>query len=93
MLANATKFIGGSTGPTHLAAALGIDLIAVYSPIRTQSAYRWRPVNAGSVPEIITPDVVCGEDRFCAGQSCPYYECMGKIEVKDVLDQFTSPKK
>ena len=85
MLANASTFVGGSTGPTH--EALGIDLMTVYSPIRTQSAYRWRPVNAGGSQQIITPDVVCGEDRFCAGQSCPYYECMGKIEVKDVLDQ------
>ena len=93
MLANASTFVGGSTGPTHLAGALGIDLMAIYSPIRTQSAYRWRPVNAGGSQQIITPDVVCGEDRFCAGQSCPYYECMGKIEVKDVLDQFALLKR
>ena len=89
MLSNADVFIGGSTGPTHIAGALGIHFLAIFSPIRTQSSYRWQPINSGQPHKVLTPDVVCGEDQYCAGRTCPYYECMGKIEVKEVFDQFS----
>ena len=82
-------YIGGSTGPTHLAGILGIPFITIFSPIRTQSAFRWHPLNLGQKFKVITPDVVCGEDQYCAGRQCPYFDCMGKIEVKDVFDQFS----
>ena len=89
VLSTFSCFIGGSTGPTHLAGLLKVPLLGIYSPIKTQSSYRWRPLKSGQNYKIINPDVVCGEDRFCAGKRCPYYDCMGKIEVKEVYDQFS----
>ena len=35
---------------------------------------------------VVVPDVVCGEKFQCAGSSCLYYECMGKIEVDEVFE-------
>ena len=78
-------FIGPSTGPTHLAAALGKPVVAFYSPIKTQSAVRWGPMNICPEHNILVPDVICGEIRKCAGKKCLYHECMSKLEVEDVF--------
>lgn len=36
-------FISNSTGPIHIAAAVGTFVIGFYSPVRTESALRWGP--------------------------------------------------
>jgi hypothetical protein len=47
---------------------------------------RWGPVNRRpELTKVVVPDVVCGEQFKCAGDLCPYHECMAKIEVEDVL--------
>jgi ADP-heptose:LPS heptosyltransferase len=84
ILKNASAFIGPSTGTTHLAATLKVPVVGIYSPIKAQSALRWGPSGFGKI-EVVTPDVVCGEVLKCAGEACPYFECMSKIEVDDLL--------
>lgn len=81
LLKNACLFVGPSTGTTHLANALGVPQIGIYSPIKVQSVLRWGPFERNNQVKILVPDVVCGESKTCAGPSCPYYECMSKIEV------------
>ncbi len=88
VLSQACGFIGPSTGTTHIANALGIRMIGLYSPIKVQSARRWSPVIRDERTKIIVPDVVCGEQLQCAGDNCPYYECMAKVEVEDVYQEF-----
>ena len=89
ILGSVDCYIGGSTGPTHIAGIMGTPYLSIFSPIKTQSAYRWRPLDIGQKHHVIYPDVVCGEERFCAERKCPYYDCMGKIEVKDVFEHFS----
>lgn len=88
ILSNASVFVGPSTGTTHIAAVLGVPVVTIYSPIKIQSSLRWGPLakNKDKV-KILIPDVICGEVKKCALRDCPYYECMGKIEVEDVLKQ------
>ncbi len=87
-LSGAKLFIGPSTGTTHIANALGVPQVVIFSPVRVQSALRWGPFNRGkNVSRVITPEVVCGEATRCAKESCPYYKCMAKIEVDDVIEQ------
>jgi heptosyltransferase-3 len=88
ILTKASVFVGPSTGTTHIAAVLGVPVVSIYSPIKIQSSLRWGPLakNKDKV-KILVPDVICGEVRKCALRECPYYECMGKIEVEDVLKQ------
>lgn len=89
VLAGAKLFIGPSTGTTHLANALAVPLIGLYSPIKVQSAMRWGPYLGTQEKDcirIVVPDVICGEIFQCAGQKCPYYECMSKVEVSKVVD-------
>lgn len=79
-------YLGANTGLTHVAAAANTKVIALFSPIKTQSAARWRPMskNQDNIVTIV-PDVICGESHTCALRHCPYYECMSKIEVEDVV--------
>lgn len=85
-LSHADLFIGPSTGTTHIANSLGLKMIGIYSPIKVQSAMRWGPFNRNEETKVVIPDVVCGEQFECAGRTCPYYECMAKIEVEDIYN-------
>jgi len=45
-IAIAELFIGGSTGPLHIAGALDVPTAAFYVRLRTSSALRWQTVNS-----------------------------------------------
>lgn len=51
--------IAPSTGPLHLASALGIKTVGLYSDIKTQSPKRWGPLGANS--RVLTPNSVAGK--------------------------------
>ncbi len=88
VLAHASVFVGPSTGTTHIAAVLGVPVVTIYSPIKIQSSLRWGPLPKNKEKtKILVPDVICGEVKKCSLKECPYYECMGKVEVEDVLKQ------
>jgi heptosyltransferase-3 len=89
--------VAPSTGPMHLAVALGKLVVTVFPPIKVQSAVRWGPygipigTNLGIEPEdkasVLVPDVNCGEDFRCALSACIYYPCMPRVSVDDVETQ------
>lgn len=88
VLKNASLFIGPSTGPTHIANALGVKLLGIYSPIKVQSALRWGPFEVDEkVTRVVTPQVDCRETIKCAGKACPHFECMASIEVNELAKQ------
>jgi len=76
-------FIGPSTGPTHLANAVGTNIISFYPPIQVQSTRRWGPYLSSAT--IFTPDVRCGQKFRCIGEKCPDFFCMDRIPPRDVL--------
>nr|MBP9674711.1 hypothetical protein [Bacteriovoracaceae bacterium] len=49
LLSYASFYIGGSTGPTHLAGSLGLNILALYSQIKAQSKERWGVVGEGVI--------------------------------------------
>ncbi|HXQ20206.1 MAG TPA: glycosyltransferase family 9 protein [Candidatus Acidoferrales bacterium] len=75
LLARSALVVGSSTGPTHLAAALGTPVVALYPPLRSSNPQRWRPL--GPRVRVLQPslDLVCPR---CLGARCPYYHCMEK---------------
>ena len=89
--------VAPSTGPMHLAVALGKKVITLFSPIRVQSAVRWGPygvrfgtnlgVDAADQASVLVPDVNCAENFKCALNACMYYPCMPRISVEDVEAQ------
>ncbi len=81
VLSRADVFIGGSTGPLHLAAALGKPVVGLYGPVRTTTPDRWGPCGPGHA--VLMPDVpVCD----CKVGACKMGSCMDRITVNAVLD-------
>ncbi len=77
-------FIAPSTGPMHLAAALGVKVIALFPPIRAMSPLKWGPVGKDHL--ILLPHNVTCPHRKCRLQRCNLYNCMEKITTQMVLE-------
>jgi ADP-heptose:LPS heptosyltransferase len=86
VLSQASLVIAPSTGPLHLAVALGKPVVTFYPPIRVQSALRWGPyVSDDSKVSVLVPENYCGEDFKCRGNLCHYYPCMKSLTVTQAL--------
>jgi len=68
--------IAPSTGPLHLAAAVGVPTVGIYSPIRSHHPNRWAPWGRGDQLKILFPEVSCPASRQCWGKKCRNYNCM-----------------
>jgi len=74
--------ISGSTGPAHIAAALGVPTVSLFDPRRNQLPVRWQPLGRGLV---LRPDVpTC---PTCIYEACPYWDCLDRITVEEVTQQ------
>ncbi len=77
LLRRADLVISNSTGPLHLAVAVGTDVIGLYCRMRACGPERWGPY--GRPDSVLTPEVAqC--DR-CPGPQCPHWDCMAAISV------------
>jgi heptosyltransferase-2 len=84
LFARCTLYIGSATGPTHLAAAVGVPVVALYSPLRSSAPVRWRPL--GQRVRVLQPavDLVCPK---CTGARCAYYHCMERHLSVDAVER------
>ncbi len=69
--------LAASTGPLHIAAALGIHAIGLYPPIRPMHPGRWAPI--GKNAKVFVTDKECSDCRKTA--QCA---CMREISAADV---------
>lgn len=78
----ATLFVANSTGPLHIAAAVGTPVIGFYPSVRVMSPKRWGPLTGKKT--LFVPDpALCSR---CRGGECQGNECMEQITVKQVLE-------
>jgi ADP-heptose:LPS heptosyltransferase len=78
-------FIAPSTGPLHIASAVGTPSAGIYCPIRVCLPSRWGPIGEKDISFV--PDVpVCEK---CRGVDCEYHNCMDKLEVETVFNAVT----
>ncbi len=75
ILERARLVVSNSTGPLHLAAAVGTKVVGLYPGKKAMSPLRWGPVGEGHV--VIQPLVACQ----CSGKACA---CMKTITVESV---------
>ena len=88
VLSLADVVVAPSTGPLHLAVALGKPVVSFFPPIRVQSAIRWGPYQPDETrASILVPEVYCGQDFRCRGPVCNYYPCMKGLGVTQALEQ------
>ncbi len=75
-------FVSNSTGPLHIAAAVGTPVIGLYPPILACSPTRWGPYTQEKV--VFVPDA--RQCPRCHGGACRGNDCMELITVDQVLD-------
>jgi ADP-heptose:LPS heptosyltransferase len=73
-------FVSNSTGPRHIAAAVGTPVIAFYPPIRECSPRRWGPLTDKRVV-FVADNALCAR---CKGGPCQGNDCMDQITVEQV---------
>ncbi len=76
--------LANSTGPIHIAAALGKKVIGFYPKIAACSPKRWGPYTNKKI--IFTPKLDCSN---CTRKQCEELDCMNSIDIDEV---FTSIK-
>ncbi len=88
-LRTAKVCVANSTGPLHLAAAVGAAVVGLYPPVRVMSPARWGPLTDRKI--LLVPDPVrCPR---CKGGECQGADCMDQItpdEVADAVDRLDS---
>lgn len=73
--------VSNSTGPLHIAAAVGTPVIGLYPPTRECSPQRWGPYTTKK--RVFVPDRnVCPR---CQGRECEAADCMDQISVEEVF--------
>lgn len=70
-------FVGGSTGPMHLAAALNLPVLAFFPPVRAMTPKRWGPVCDNQLVLLPNADQCVGK---C--QNCLIRPCMKSIDLQ-----------
>jgi heptosyltransferase-2 len=80
-IGSARLFVSNSTGPLHIAAAVGTPVIAFYPPIQECNPRRWGPLTEKK--SVFTADNALCER--CKGGSCQGNDCMEQITVDRVV--------
>lgn len=79
-IGSADGLVSASTGPLHLAAALGIHAIGIYPPIRPMHPGRWAPL--GEKASFLVIPKVCHDCR-----NSHYCDCIRQIRPEMVRDK------
>lgn len=83
LISQSDLLIANSTGPIHIAAALGKWTIGFYPKIASCSPTRWGPYSNKSV--IFQPSIDC---KNCTREQCEKINCMNSISIDDVYLSF-----
>jgi lipopolysaccharide heptosyltransferase II len=80
----AALFIGGDSGPVHVAAASRVPIITLYGPTLPERSAPWRPATVPSA----AVEVHGLECRPCDQRVCIHgdFRCLGWIEPRQVID-------
>lgn len=83
LIQSASLFISNSTGPLHLAVAVGTPVLGFYPQTIAMSSKRWGPY--GGTSRVLVPDkpVDCAECKALDGRSCA---CMASITVEQAYE-------
>lgn len=80
LLSRARLVVANSTGPLHIATAVGAKVVGLYCPMIPCHPRRWGPYGSGH-QALVPPVEPC---RRCLGVKCREYDCMDKISVDEV---------
>lgn len=79
LISKSSMFISNSTGPIHIAAALGKYTVGFYPKIVSCSQERWGPYTSKKL--VYVPQIDC---KNCTRQQCEKLNCMDSIDISNV---------
>ncbi|MDH4184334.1 MAG: glycosyltransferase family 9 protein, partial [Nitrospinota bacterium] len=82
-LSDLDAFVAPSTGPLHIASAVGVPVVGIYCPIFVCLPERWGPIGPGG--GAIRPEV--NPCDYCVGRDCPHFDCMDSITPTHIVAQ------
>jgi len=82
LIGKSNIFISNSTGPMHIAAALGVYVIGFFPKILACSQKRWGPYTEKK--SIFVPTIDCSN---CTREQCEKLNCMNSIDIGRVFDE------
>jgi heptosyltransferase-2 len=82
LINKADLFISNSTGPMHIAAALGVHVLGFFPKILSCSQKRWGPYTEKRT--IFIPTIDCSN---CNREQCEKLDCMNSIDIGKVFDE------
>lgn len=80
LISRCSVFISNSTGPLHIAAALGKFSVAFYPRILACSQKRWGPYTDKKA--VFEPEIDCNN---CSREQCQRLNCMNSININKVI--------
>jgi ADP-heptose:LPS heptosyltransferase len=80
LLSRCLLYIGNDSGPTHLAAALGVRTVALFGP---SDPLRWAP--RGAKVAIVRNDVACSPCAVETMKGCAHRQCLEMLEPGAVI--------
>lgn len=81
-IASADGLVAASTGPLHIAAALGKIAIGIYPPIKPMHPGRWAPVGENAASLVMHKECrECRKDTYC--------KCIRMIQASEVRDKLS----
>lgn len=83
VLEQASVVVANSTGPLHLAVAMGTEVVGLYCPVPPCHPERWGPY--GRPDSVLVPQQV--SCKRCGSKMCAKTHCMEQISVKVVLEK------
>jgi lipopolysaccharide heptosyltransferase II len=91
LLSFASWFIGGDSGPTHIAAALGIPVFSIFgpsdpnlvAPIGEKHKYIWKKTNCAPCYE---PETVLNRNFL----KCKYASCLEELTINEVWPEIVN---
>ncbi len=82
LLKRCRLFIGNSSGPMHIAAALGVPVVAIFGNIHPVDNYKsWGPWGENNI--VVSKNLNCS---FCQPSDCKTLDCMKLISSEEVLN-------
>jgi ADP-heptose:LPS heptosyltransferase len=90
LLQRASVWVGHSTGPLHLAVAVGTPVVGLYPQLTAMSARRWGPYTRRSRVHVPDKPKDCSE---CEGGTKGICACMESISVESVVQSVAEIRK
>ncbi len=79
LLTRCDLYLGNDSGVTHLAAALGVETVAIFGPT---DPWQWAP--RGKRVRVITQNVECSPCGYPVMKACPHRMCLTALSPGDV---------